>query len=279
MIVNEKHKSSVFSRLFSKEDVLRELYAALEGISIPPETPISINTLSNALIKGVINDVSFTIDNRLVVLMEHQSTINKNMPLRLLLYIAHIYEKIVGSKTMHQKKMLEIPTPEFIVLYNGTDPYPEQKVLKLSDAFKNAEDLINLHNNLLSLELLVKVYNINYGYNTELVEKSEFLKGYSFFINKVREYQKDAPLSEAMPSAIKYCIEHDILRQFLEENSSEVINMLFDEWNLDDALAVEREEGIEIGTLAVAKKALDEGVSLELIQKITGLSAETVEQL
>ena len=123
MYVNEKHKSSVFSKLFSNPDVLRELYSALSGVTIPPDTPIDINTLSGVLIKGMVNDVSFTIDNRLVVLIEHQSTINQNMPLRLLLYIAHVYEKIINHKTVHQKKLLEIPAPEFIVLHNGIAPH------------------------------------------------------------------------------------------------------------------------------------------------------------
>ena len=283
MNVNEKHKSSVFSRLFSTEDVLRELYSAIEGISIPPDTPININTLSNVLIKGLINDVSFTIDNRLVVLIEHQSSINSNMTLRLLLYIAHVYEKIINSKMMHQKKRLEIPTPEFIVLYNGLAPYPEREELRLSDAFKSTEGLIMPKNDKFSLELLVKVYNINYGCNAQILKKSEALEGYSFFISKIREYQKEAPLEEAMARAIKYCIEHGILRQFLEENSPEVVNMLLEEWNLDDALAVEREEGREEGReesmKVVARKALEKGATIDFVLEITGLPMEVIEQL
>ena len=78
---NREHKSSVFSLLFSKPHILRELYSAIEGVDLPPDIPIDINTLTNALIKETINDISFLIDNRLVVLIEHQSTINENMPL------------------------------------------------------------------------------------------------------------------------------------------------------------------------------------------------------
>ena len=68
MIVNEKHKSSVFSKLFSNPEVLRELYSAIAGVNVPTDMPIDINTLSNVLIKGMVNDVSFTMDNRLIVL-------------------------------------------------------------------------------------------------------------------------------------------------------------------------------------------------------------------
>jgi hypothetical protein len=97
MNVNKKHKSTVFADLFSDKEILRELYSAIGGVSIPPETPIEVNTLSDALYKGRLNDVSFLIDNRLVVLVEHQSTINHNMPLRLLEYVADIYKSIIGQ--------------------------------------------------------------------------------------------------------------------------------------------------------------------------------------
>jgi len=65
--VNRNHKNSVFSSLFSNPDVLRELYSAIEGVTIPPDIRIDINTLSNVLFMKQINDVSFLIDNRLVV--------------------------------------------------------------------------------------------------------------------------------------------------------------------------------------------------------------------
>ncbi|WP_461247104.1 Rpn family recombination-promoting nuclease/putative transposase [Treponema sp. R6D11] len=107
--VNRNHKNSVFSSLFSNPDVLRELYSAIEGIPIPPDIPIDINTLTDILYKWQINDVSFLIDNRLVVLIEHQSTINENIPLRLLMYIARIYEKIVEKRKRYQAKLEKLP--------------------------------------------------------------------------------------------------------------------------------------------------------------------------
>jgi len=49
MNVNAKHKDSVFSFLFSNPEALRELYSALEGVSLPPDAVIDINTLSGVL--------------------------------------------------------------------------------------------------------------------------------------------------------------------------------------------------------------------------------------
>jgi hypothetical protein len=138
--VNRNHKNSVFSSLFSTPDVLRELYSAIEGISIPLDIPIDINTLTDILYKGRINDISFLIDNRLVVLIEHQSTINDNIPLRLLMYIARIYEKIVKRKKLYQAKLEKIPRPEFIVLYNGEKNTPITKNLNFLTLLRTLRD-------------------------------------------------------------------------------------------------------------------------------------------
>jgi len=188
MKVNRKNKDSVFSFLFSSHDILRELYSAIEGITLPPDIPIDINTLSGIIYKNKINDLSFTIDNRLVVLVEHQSTINNNLPLRLLIYIAHVYEKIVNMKKAYQTKLEKIPFPEFIVLYNGSDKYPDYTELRLSNAFKGIENLKLTKN--IPLELTVHVYNINQGHNPEILKKCKTLDNYSIFIDKIREYQK-----------------------------------------------------------------------------------------
>ena len=301
MYANLRHKDSVFSFLFSDPAILRELYCAIEGVDLPQDTPIEINTLTDVLYMDRINDISFTIDNRLVVLIEHQSTINQNMPLRLLMYIARIYEKIVDKNKIYNTALEKIPTPEFIVLYNGKTPYPDYAELKLSDAFIYAGDLKKSER--FPLELTVQVYNINHGRNLELLRKSESLHGYSFFIEKVREYYKEllpkyvkekeaagkdeidikALNNEAMKKAIEYCINHDILKEFLKTHSSEVLNMLLTEWNWDDAIAVNREEAWEEGReereIEIAQNALAKGFSVESIHEITDLSLETIEKL
>jgi hypothetical protein len=194
--------------------------------------------------------------------------------LRLLLYIARVYEKILeeGNKgNLYREKLIRIPFPEFIVLYNGTKPYPDQVILKLSDAFEAIEDLKGGKVATPELELTVRVYNINKGHNEEIARRSGKLEGYSSFIGKVRENRETMLPEEAMKAAIEYCLEHNILRAFLTEHSSEVINMLLTEWNLDDAREVwkeeAREEGLEKGQKDV----------LELVRQ--GYTAEQIEEI
>ncbi|MDR1174448.1 MAG: Rpn family recombination-promoting nuclease/putative transposase [Treponema sp.] len=297
MGANREYKSSVFSLLFGEENTLRELYEALEGVTLPPNVPIIINTLEDALFRTRINDISFEAGDKLVVILEHQSTVSPNMPLRLLSYIARVYEKITaGKKTrLYGKKGFSIPRPEFIVLYNGVDPFPEEQTIRLSDAFEDISALGLPVDAPPDLELTAKVFNINEGHNRDMIQKNETLSGYVMFISKVREFEtglsggkkpedisqdeRKRTIKTAITKAVQWCIANNVLKRFFEENGSEVINMLFDEWKLEDALVVEREEGREEGREEVAKNALAKGASVEFISEITGLSTEAIQNL
>ena len=231
MNVNREYKDSVFSLLFSDTEILRDLYGALEGVRLDPGIPIAINTLRDVIFQEQINDLSFQIDRRLVMLSEHQSTPNPNMALRMLLYLSRLYEKLFGRRALYSTRPLKVPWPEFIVLYNGTAPYPDRLVLNLSDLFEYVADLKG-GAALPSLELKVRVYNINEGHNRELAGQCKELGWYSSFIASVRRFRAETGNLEAgMQQAIEYCIRHDILKEFLETHTSEVLNMLLTEWN------------------------------------------------
>jgi predicted transposase/invertase (TIGR01784 family) len=227
-----------------------------------------------------INDVSFEIDGKLVVLIEHQSTINPNMALRLLMYIGRVYEKIVDEKNVYSGKPLKIPRPEFFFLYNGTDPYPDEKIYRLSEAFENLKSLGIVEKDFPSLEITVKVININEGRNEAVAARCKKLAEYSAFVAKVRSLEKElGSLEEAIKAAVKYCKKHDILKEFVELHAGEVLNMLYKEWNMDDALAVRYEEGQEEAKESIARNLLAKGSSPEFVSDITGLDIETIENL
>jgi hypothetical protein len=192
------------------------------------------------------------------------------MAVRLLMYMGRVYEKLTAGRNIYGSKKLKIPRPEFIVLYNGKAPYPEEGLIRLSDAF---EEPVWLEGGLPKLELEVKVYNINYGCNEGIVKRSETLEGYSKFIAKVRELEGVGDREGAMGEAVKWCIGQGILRGFLEEHGTEVMNMLMAEWKLEDALVVEREEGIEQGL----EQGRTEGQNMVLELVRQGYSAEQIE--
>ena len=292
MQTNKQFKSSVFSLLFSDPDLLRELYCALCKVTLPPGAPVSINTLEDVLFMDYINDISFEIDGKLVVLIEHQSTINPNIALRLLLYISRVYEKIVEGRNVYSRKPFKIPRPEFFVLYNGTEPYPDEKTVRLTESFEDLKTLGLTEKGIPSLELTVRVININEGRNREIASRCQKLSEYSAFVAKVRACEKElGDRKEAMKEAVKFCETHDILKAFLKLHAGEVLSMLYTEWKLEDAIAVAceevREEAMEKGReegrfdlkVEIARNLLSEGSSPEFVQKITGLDMETVKNL
>jgi predicted transposase/invertase (TIGR01784 family) len=286
MAINAKYKDSLFSFLFGNPDTLRELYGAIKGVSLDPAAFIAINTLSDVLYMERYNDISFTINNKLVILIEHQSTINPNMPLRILLYISRVYEKIIERKYLYREQLVTIPYPECFVLYNGVKPYPDRVILKLSDAFEKIKDLQGRFVRPI-LDLTVTVYNINMGRNEKILKKCGKLQGYSIFIGMVREYRKTMPLEQAMKKAVEHCIAHNILKRELEEHASEVINMLLSEWNIEDAKEVWREEAWNQAwnqawgksKEEIVMKALAKGYSIEDIIDLTGLDTDTIIKL
>ena len=171
---NREFKDSVFVDLLtSDKNNLLSLCKALDKSIVTDD--IELIKLENILYQGVKNDVSCQIEDRLIILIEHQSTINENMPLRFLEYIAMLYLAILDARDRYAKFLIEIPTPEFYVLYNGDEDYPLEKELFLSDAFiQKSENL--------QLELVVKVININFEENNKLLEECNILKEYAEFI-------------------------------------------------------------------------------------------------
>ena len=245
MTANREYKDSVFIHYLSQsDDRLVEIYNAVAGTEYPLDTPIEKNTLTDVLYKDRVNDISFTLDGRTLVLFEHQSTVNKNMALRLLLYVANLYEKELRSNpdvSIYQRKRFSIPAPKFVVLYNGKELLPEHSTWKLSDSY-----MVEQENP--ALELKVEVYNINYNETSELLQKSTYLNEYSYFIYLVQQYvQNGNTLEDAIKLASEQCIAENVMVDFLREHSMEVEEMLATEWDWDECIKVERKEGFDEG--------------------------------
>lgn len=243
-LINRKYKDSVFTDLFGsdrdgKKNFL-DLYNALSGNDYKlKETKLERKIIEQSLYKTFNNDVSWEIDGKLIVLVEHQSTINENMPFRCLEYVTRIYEGIVPSKQRYAEKVYKIPNPDFYVVYVGKKEQPFNQELRLSDAF--------YEKNTGNLELIVKVKNCSDPEMLPLVKNCDILKEYCRFIEIVEHlYNKHNP-KKSFRKAIDQAMAEGILTDYLDRKSREVINMLCAKYDYKMDIAVKKEEAFQEG--------------------------------
>jgi hypothetical protein len=218
-------KDRMFRALFSEKSELLSLYNVLSGKSYTDPELLEIVTLNGAIYMGMKNDLSFLISSNLY-LYEHQSTDNPNIPLRDLFYIAEQYRVMTINEDIYSSRKISLPTPQFVVLYNGVTEKPDEFMYRLSDAYEVKEADYDL-------DLRVRVVNVNKGHNTGLMEKCKTLQEYSQFVAILRHYSKDFPAEQAISMAIDDCIEHDILRDYLLKNKAEVMAMVLYEFDME----------------------------------------------
>ena len=266
-----EHKDSLFVDLFYQDETAKKnllsLYNALHDTNYKDETIIRKVKIDDVLYKNFKNDISCEVNGLVLVFGEHQSTINRNMPLRCLMYVGRAYEQLVDSKARYRTTLVKIPTPEFYVFYNGEKEQPLEQVLSLSDAFMNPAG----EN---SVELKVKVININSDKAHGILDKCGILREYSQFISMVRKYSEE---ESAIKKAIKECIEKGILADYLKRKGSEVENMLIAEYSYEEDIQVKQEEARQEGILQGIQQGVQQGVQQGLI--LSGKIFQTVREI
>ena len=306
---NRQYKDSVFVDLFSLDektryDAVRQIYNAFHNEKITRKEEIRFVRLENVLFRKVRNDVSFVANNRLLILLEHQSTVNENMPFRCLEYVVALYQAEMKAKDKFSQTPMMLLAPEFYVIYNGASAYPAMKELKLSSLFKDSEKTPQL-------ELKVTVININHPDNKDFLDKCNFLKGYGKLERKVRRY-RELYGERGYIIAIEECIKEDMeLVEYLKRKMREVSQMFSAEYSYELELEASKEDGIREGMkrgmergiekgiergreegrekgraegraeerFSIARSFRDMGIPLDKISQATGLSGEEIKTL
>ena len=287
---NRSHKDSLFVDYFSKDRDWKQhflsLYNALHGTNLQvADTVLERVNLEQVLYKSYYNDIAVLVDGQFILMIEHQSTINPNMPLRLLEYIARIYGNIVDSKAKFSRHLVPLARPEFIVFYTGDQKLPPESYLHLSDAFPNQPPKADL-----TLELKVKVCTIKSEHPSPVVHRCPDLEQYVQFLELVEE-ARAAGHENPLKWAIQEAVRRNILRDYLERKGGEVLSILMTEYNYATDMAVLKEEAYEDGLfvglergayqtkLETARSFLSMGLSPEQVAQGTGLSLEVIQKL
>ncbi len=207
---NREHKDSVFVDLFYEDETAEENLLSL------------YNALHDTNYQNVKNIRKIRVENVLY----------KNFK-----YAGRAYEQLVDTKDRYRTALVKIPAPEFYTFYNGKAEFPLEQELFLSDSFLDS-------NGKSSLELMVKVININSNKAHSILDKCEVLKEYSLFIDTVRKYSKE---EDSIKKAVQECMERRILADYLRRKGSEVINMLIAEYSYEKDIQVKQEEALQLG--------------------------------
>lgn len=236
-------KDRLFRYLFEKDrDALLELYNALNGTAYRDPSQLEIVTIESAVYVVMKNDLAYILSGTLSM-YEHQSTYSPNLPVRFLIYLAQEYQMVIdkAERSLYGTGQISLPTPQCVVFYNGMKEMPEEQTLRLSDAFENKRAKADV-------ELTVRMLNINYGHNKLLMEKCRILEEYSKLVAVMRERMlTEKETQTALNQAVDYCIENDILKEFLLKNRAEVLGMLLEEFDAEKYERTLRSEGREEG--------------------------------
>ncbi len=255
--VNRKYKDRLFCTIFGKEKYKKyalQLYNAVNGSDYKDTSDLQIITLDDALYLKMKNDVAYLMIN-VIAVYEHQSTINPNMPVRGFMYSGELYSKYISliDANIYGSKLVKLPTPQYVVFYNGTEDYPEKSELKLSDAFMTPVKMG-------TYEWTATVFNINPGKNKELMDKCQPLYGYSLLIDKFRTYSRSKGTIDAMNQAVDECIKGGYLTDVLKEQKAAAMLEAITSYNKKAYERDLREEGHEIGLKEGLEKGLKEGL-------------------
>lgn len=272
--VRRNVKDRMFRFLFEKDrKALLQLYNALHGTNYQDDSQLEIVTIKSVVYIVMKNDLAFVMMGVLNI-YEHQSTYSPNLPVRFLIYLAQEYQMVVerANQSLYGMTQIVLPTPQCVVFYNGIKEMPEEKTLRLSEAFEN-------QNVRPDIELTVRMININYGHNRILMEKCRTLAEYSKFVDVMRKFTAGKNHAEtALADAVDYCIENGILADFLKKNRAEVLGMILEEFDVEKYERTlrweEREEGIRYMIEVLQESGQSEDYTRKKLKEKYSLSEE-----
>ena len=285
--VIREHKDTVFRMLFRDPARFCELYRAIGGV-IHDESSVVEVTLRDVFHMNMRNDISYEVDNNLVVFVEHQSTVCGNMPIRMLEYALKTFRAQTDSRLLYSPYAQKLKSVEFYVVYHGQDDSPE--VFSLSD---HMTEIRNARNGRPFLDCNIDVIDIRLSMGDSVLLRSRSLHGYSLLQAYVLEkLQSGADLEEAVEAAVKRCLYEGVLVEFLSKHALEVKDIMYTQYDYETDIRVKceesmkrgievgreegREEGIEVERLSIARKMLLQGFDSMSVSQVTGLELERV---
>ena len=262
-------KDSVFTSLFREPKYLLQLYQALHPEDHEAtEDSIKNVTITNVLLDQYYNDVGFQIGEKIVILVEQQSSWSINIVVRCLLYLAQTYQEYFEStkQNVYGSKKLELPKPEMYVIFTGNRK-TRPEYLYLSKEFFGGDDSV----------LDVKVKMIYDGKEGDIINQ---------YVTFTKIYNEQVKLHgrtrEAVLETIRICKDQNVLGEYLSGREKEVVDIMMtlfnEEYILKTYVESREKEAFEKAKIGTAQRLHEMGISLQDIAKACQVTVETVEQ-
>ncbi len=212
-------KNSVFLDLFQDKSYLLKLYKTLhpEDNEVTEDALTDI-TIENVLTDNLYNDLGFIVNNRLMMLIEAQSTWTVNILIRMLLYLAESYHEYFERtcQNLYKSKKVKMPKPELYVIYTGTRANRPDMISLAQEFFEDEEISID-----------VKARVIYENNNDDII--NQYIVFCKIYDEQIKQY---GLTKQAVTETIRICKDRNVLGEYLSSREKEVVTImmsLFDE--------------------------------------------------
>ena len=211
-------KNSVFLNLFQDKSYLLKLYKTLHPEdTAATEDSLTDVTIENVLTDNLYNDLGFIVGNKLMILVEAQSTWTMNILVRVLLYLAQSYHEYFQrtSQNYYKSKKVKMPKPELYVIFTGNKGRKPDRISLSKEFFEGAD---------IDIEVKAKViYESN---------EDDIINQYIIFCKVFDEQRKLYGMTEqTVRETIRICKDRNVLKEYLMNREMEVVTIMMSLFN------------------------------------------------
>ncbi|MCM1172835.1 MAG: hypothetical protein NC393_12025 [Clostridium sp.] len=267
-----KIKDSVFTNLFQDKKYLLRLYQTLH----PEDSDVTEDDIKDVTIKHILvdadyNDLGFSVGDRLVILVEGQSTWTVNIIIRALMYLIQTYHDFFKrtNQNLYGSKKVDMPKPELYVIFTGEKP-------------KNPPDTISLREDFFDGEKIAIDAEVKVLYQED---ENNIIGQYIIFCKVYNEQRKKhGQTKKAVTETIRICKDRNVLKEYLESKEQEVVDMmmtLFDDEYVMEAYAKDIEDNVtHREARKTAERMIVDGEPLEKVARyVPSLSLDELKKL
>ena len=243
-----------------------------------PEDILDIVTIDNVLTDNLYNDLGVMVgNNRLLLLLEAQSSWTVNILIRILLYLAQSYHEYFErtSQSLYKSTKVKIPKPELYIIYTGNKGRKPETISLSQELFDGAD---------IDIEVKARVI-----YESDT---ADIINQYIIFCKVFDEQRKPYGMTEqTVKETIRICKDRNILKEYLISREKEVVTImmsLFDDeqimktyWkDMENTLAHKKDRETAEKLIKNGKMSLEDiadCVSSLSLDELKGIEAELMQ--